>query len=54
MVQVRILEMPTALVFQPQIVTSSAHESAKGVVPVATSGYDGWKKVNGSARLISP
>jgi putative transposase len=28
------------------------HESAEGVVPSATSGYDGWKKVNGRKRHL--
>jgi len=28
------------------------HESAEGVVPAATSGFDGWKKVNGRKRHL--
>jgi putative transposase len=32
--------------------SQSVHESAEGVVPAATSGYDGWKKVNGRKRHL--
>jgi transposase len=39
---------PSAAVIDSQ----SVHESAEGVVPAATSGYDGWKKVNGRKRHL--
>jgi putative transposase len=32
--------------------SQSVHESAEGVVPSATSGFDGWKKVNGRKRHL--
>jgi putative transposase len=32
--------------------SQSVHESAEGVVPASTSGYDGWKKVNGRKRHL--
>ena len=39
---------PSAAVIDSQ----SVHESAEGVVPAATSGFDGWKKVNGRKRHL--
>jgi len=39
---------PSASVMDSQ----SVHESAEGVVPAATSGFDGWKKVNGRKRHL--
>jgi putative transposase len=39
---------PSAAVIDSQ----SVHESAEGVVPAATSGYDSWKKVNGRKRHL--
>jgi transposase len=39
---------PSAAVMDSQ----SVHESAEGVVPAATSGFDGWKKVNGRKRHL--
>jgi putative transposase len=32
--------------------SQSVHESAEGVVPAATSGFDSWKKVNGRKRHL--
>jgi putative transposase len=32
--------------------SQSVHESAEGVVPSATSGFDSWKKVNGRKRHL--
>jgi len=39
---------PSAAVIDSQ----SVHESAEGVVPAATSGFDSWKKVNGRKRHL--
>jgi putative transposase len=39
---------PSACVMDSQ----SVHESAEGVVPAATSGFDGFKKVNGRKRHL--
>jgi transposase len=39
---------PSAAVMDSQ----SVHESAEGVVPAATSGFDGFKKVNGRKRHL--
>jgi putative transposase len=39
---------PSAAVMDSQ----SVHESAEGVVPAATSGFDSWKKVNGRKRHL--
>jgi len=39
---------PSAAVLDSQ----SVHESAEGVVPAATSGFDSWKKVNGRKRHL--
>jgi transposase len=39
---------PSAAVIDSQ----SVHESAEGVVPSATSGFDSWKKVNGRKRHL--
>jgi putative transposase len=39
---------PSAAVIDSQ----SVHESAEGVVPAATSGFDGFKKVNGRKRHL--
>ena len=39
---------PSAAVIDSQ----SVHESAEGVVPAATSGFDGYKKVNGRKRHL--
>jgi transposase len=39
---------PSAVIIDAQ----SVHESAEGVVPAATSGFDGHKKVNGRKRHV--
>jgi putative transposase len=39
---------PSAAIMDSQ----SVAESAEGVVPAATSGFDGWKKVNGRKRHL--
>jgi len=39
---------PSAAIIDSQ----SVHESAEGVVPAATSGFDGFKKVNGRKRHL--
>lgn len=39
---------PSAAIMDSQ----SVHESAEGVVPAATSGFDGFKKVNGRKRHL--
>jgi transposase len=39
---------PSAAVMDSQ----SVHESAEGVVPARTSGFDSWKKVNGRKRHL--
>ncbi len=39
---------PSAAIIDSQ----SVHESAEGVVPAATSGFDSWKKVNGRKRHL--
>jgi transposase len=39
---------PSAAVMDSQ----SVHESAEGVVPAGTSGFDSWKKVNGRKRHL--
>jgi len=39
---------PSAAIIDSQ----SVRESAEGVVPAATSGYDGWKKINGRKRHL--
>jgi transposase len=39
---------PSAAVIDSQ----SVHESAEGVVPSATSGFDSWKRVNGRKRHL--
>jgi transposase len=39
---------PSAAIIDSQ----SVHESAEGIVPAATSGFDSWKKVNGRKRHL--